>query len=87
MIVVFHRDFKKQHKRLSEKLRAQFFERLLLLRQNPLHPLLHNHQLSGAYQGSWCINVTGDLRAVYDYVENDVIQFTHIGTHHQLFGS
>jgi len=43
--------------------------------------------LSGEYEGSWSINIGGDLRAIYKYEIPDAIIFVDIDTHHNLFGS
>lgn len=87
MIILLHRDFKKAIKRLPKSLRVQFGERVRLLQENPFHPLLCAHELSGAYQGLWSINITGDIRALYEIPEKGTMHFTHIGTHHQLYGN
>lgn len=86
MNYLFHKNFLKQLNKLSPSLREKFYIRLRLLLKNPLHPHLHNHVLHGIHRGAFSIDVNGDVRAIYVVVEKDVIQFTHIGTHHQLYG-
>jgi len=54
---------------------------------SPSHPLLNNHPLHAPFEGSRSINVTGDYRAIFKYLEPDLVIFTRIGTHHQLFGT
>ncbi|MEK7118570.1 MAG: type II toxin-antitoxin system mRNA interferase toxin, RelE/StbE family [Patescibacteria group bacterium] len=82
----FHRRFLKELAKLSLKHEERFYERLALFLNAPDHPLLHRHPLHGKYAGYWSIDVTGDLRAVYR-IQGYACVFTHIGTHHQLFGS
>ena len=87
MKYLFHKNFEKQLNRLQPYLREQFYERLTIFLKNPFHSQLQNHELAGGYKGSWSINISGDIRAIYDVVDDGVIQFTHIGTHHQLYGN
>ncbi len=86
MRVDFHRSFKKRFVRLPQKIRRQFDERLLLFRENRLHPLLNYHELSGVLAGIYSINITGDIRAHFSYHAPDHIVFLDIGSHSELFG-
>ena len=52
---------------------------------NPHHPLLRNHELTGNLQGKRSINITGDWRAVYCEKEPGVVVFEFIGTHSMLY--
>ena len=85
MRVKFHRSFKKQYKKIPVKVRRKFDERLLLFEKEPLHPILNNHSLSGDRVGQWTINVTGDWRAVYIFLEKNTISFIEINTHSNLY--
>ena len=87
MIVTTHRSFDKMYKKLSDDVREAFRRRKDLFIENPFHPLLANHHLTGDWEGSRSINVTGDYRAIYTPVGYDQAVFIAIGTHHQLFGS
>lgn len=79
-------DFKKQYARLQKKFQEQFDERLTLFLEDPTHPLLRVHPLKGAFVGYWSMNVSGDLRALYRMDGDDLIIFSLIGTHSQLYG-
>lgn len=83
----FSKRFRKQYRKLPERLRSRADERLLLFARSPAHPLLHNHELHGAYAGCRSINISGDYRAVYILADPDTALFVAIGTHHDLFGS
>ncbi len=87
MRYLFHRDFEKQLNKLSSSTREKFYERLQLFLENPFHPQLHTHPLRGKHEGSYSINITGDIRAIYSVVTEDVYEFGAIGTHHQLYGN
>ena len=53
---------------------------------DPKDPTLKSHRLSGKWSNHFSINVTGDVRAVYVYIENDVVHFVAVGSHGELYG-
>ena len=90
MKVKFSKKFAKQYDRANSKIQISFDKSLKLFLQNPFHPLLNNHSLSGKLSGYRSINVTGDWRAIYsvaDKSEINVVIFEMIGTHSQLYKS
>ncbi|MEK7535619.1 MAG: hypothetical protein AAB590_01230 [Patescibacteria group bacterium] len=87
MRFITERGFDKQFTKLSPKVRQKFEERWLMFIDNQTHPLLENHPLNPPFAGSRSINVTGDYRAIFKQINPDLIIFTDIGTHHQLFGT
>ncbi len=86
MRITFSKVFKKQRKKMSERLRRRADERLRLFSREPHHPLLNLHPLSGNRAGQWSINVTGDWRAISVYVDGGVIVFIDLDTHSNLYG-
>jgi addiction module RelE/StbE family toxin len=86
MTIQYTPKFKKQYKKLPFKFQRQFDERLLLLLEDPTHPVLRVHPLKGSHGGYWSMNVSGDLRALYLKKGDELIIFALIGTHSQLFG-
>lgn len=77
----FEKDFAKLPKPIKQKViltLEQFIE-------NPFAPSLRNHSLSGRWKGHHSLNVTGDVRAVYVFIENDMVYFIAIGTHSELY--
>lgn len=84
MNIQYHKNFKKQYKKLPLKIRAQFKDRLRLFIQDPFNNQLHNHAVEGVYPHCRSINITGDYRALFKQ-ENDVVIFIIIGTHSQLY--
>ena len=84
MRIDYHKRFTKQYKKLPLKVRLKFVERLKIFINNPISPELSNHPLNGEYLGYRSINITGDVRAVYE-VQNHVIKFLFIDTHSNLY--
>lgn len=65
--------------------RGRLRERLTIFLRDPYHPTLHNHPLRGKYLDYRSINITGDLRAIFKYINNDDCVFVALGTHHDLY--
>lgn len=85
--LTFHRRFEKSYGKLSAREKERCNERLRLFMREPFHRLLYNHPLKGKYEGYRSISIGGDLRAVYKELRTNVVVFTHIGTHAELYDS
>lgn len=85
MKVRFHRHFSRDYKKCPTKVQTQFQKRLRLFLENPYHPLLENHVLHGEWQEFRSINVTGDYRALYYYIGDNMVEFFTIDTHSNLY--
>lgn len=86
MQVGFQKHFKKQFEKLPKKIQGHFYKRLDIFTVDPFHPVLNNHQLSGAMKNMRSINVTGDVRAIYEQVDKNKALFLMIGNHGSLYG-
>lgn len=86
MRVKFTRKFKKLYEKAPLKIRKQFEERVGVFIVDKFHPMLNNHALGGRYSGYRSINVTGDWRAIFRYIEEgEIALFDLLGTHSQLY--
>jgi len=85
MRIRFHKNFEKQYKRLREGQKKRVQERLFLFLENPFNPVLGNHPLKGKYKGYRSINITGDLRVVYKFINEQEYIFITIDTHSNLY--
>lgn len=86
----YSRQFEKDFLRAPKNVQQAFRKRRELFKQNPQHPQLRNHALSGKRKDLRSINVTGDWRALYEEQSDgkslDIIAlFQAIGTHSQLY--
>jgi addiction module RelE/StbE family toxin len=85
MKIVLHKNVKKRYKKFTKSERRQFKERRNLFLENPFHPLLYNHALHGIYAGCRSINITGNLRAIYEEIDKDTVHVIACGTHAELY--
>ena len=60
--------------------------RIELWQEQPNHPLLRLHRLEGKLSNFYSINITGDIRALYEVIGEAVVIYQFIGTHSQLYG-
>ena len=86
MKIFFHRNFKKQYRKIPEKIKQRFKERLAIFGQDPFNPILRNHGPAGRFEGYRSIDITGDIRTIYKTLDEDTVEFAFIGTHHELYG-
>ena len=77
--------FTKRRKAAPLAIKEAFRETLELFLEDPYHPALRNHPLTGKYAGFQSIDVTPDWRALYRG-EGERIIFVNIGTHDHLYG-
>lgn len=84
MEIHFHKNFKKKLKKLSPKIKNQFYARLVLFMKDKTHATLNNHSVDKAFTDCRSINVSGDYRAIFKEENNSVI-FLKIGTHSELY--
>ena len=65
MDIRIKRKFAKQNEKAPKQVQQALDQRLIFFQQNPFHPLLNNHALTGKYKGFRSINISGDWRALY----------------------
>lgn len=85
MTIKLHKNFIRQFDKLSAKNQKKVKERLKVFLKNPYDKRLNNHPLKGKYLNYRSINITGDLRAVYKYIDENECIFVVLGTHSQLY--
>ena len=85
MRFLYSERFCKQIEKLSVKTQTRARERLELFRDDSFSPILKNHKLHGPLQGLRTINVTGDVRIVYQELDNGTCHLIAIGRHKDLY--
>ena len=86
MTIRFSKNFRKQLKNLSVKEQKQFYTRLQWFILDNYDSRLRNHMLAGKFKGLRSISISGDLRALYEVVGDEVYLYQMIGSHSQLYG-
>ncbi len=83
--IEYAKKFRKQYSKLNPKIRTQFKKRQRLWLNDPYNTQLHLHMLTGEYAGLYSINITSDIRALYEKIDDSYVIFGFIGTHSQLY--
>lgn len=71
----------KKNRKLSDRIEKQ----IQLFKENPNHPSLRTHKLSGKVGDKWSISITMGIRMVYLRIDEDKVIFIKIGTHDQAY--
>lgn len=85
MKILFHNNFKKEYKKLTSREQRKCDERMAVFGENPYSVALKNHPLHGVYKGFRSISIMGDIRAIYELIDDDIAYFITIGTHSDLY--
>lgn len=88
MIVLRHRQFRRNYqKRIlpNSNIDKKFEKRLTLFLLNPHNPLLRDHKLTGSLQNFRSFSITGDIRVVYRWEDEETLELYDIGTHNQVY--
>lgn len=84
MRITLHKKFLRKYKKLNNKDKKRFKERRNLFLTNPFDPVLNNHQLNGKYSKYRSINISGDLRVLYEEKDNGIV-FSTIDSRSNLY--
>lgn len=67
---------------------ANLFEAISQLEEDPFHPSLRTHKLTGVLTGAWACSAGYDLRIIFRFVEVEgkkAILLVTVGTHDEVY--
>ena len=73
--------FKKNYRKLSQKIKERAKQKEAIFRINPFDLNLKTHKLSGKEQGVWAFWVNDSYRIKFVFLPNREVLFLDIGTH------
>ncbi|MEO7766019.1 MAG: type II toxin-antitoxin system mRNA interferase toxin, RelE/StbE family [Ferruginibacter sp.] len=80
----FVRAYKKQIKnQISTQL--LFNEKVTLFLQDPYHPQLRTHKLSGKLKDFYSFTIGYDLRVIFYFASENEVIFENIGSHDEVY--
>jgi len=79
------KDFDKSFKKKDKFIKKKALERIKIFKENPFDVLLNNHSLHGEHKDERSFDITGDYRIIFYYINKDIVCFTDIGTHAELY--
>jgi len=77
--------FNKQFAKLPKVQKERLEKTIILFRNEPHHPDLYNHPLTGEWKGHRSISFGGDWRAHFKIIDKETALFVAVGTHIQLY--
>jgi addiction module RelE/StbE family toxin len=73
--------WRKKHPEIMER----FQQKLTLFSNDPFHPSLRTHSLSGNLDGYWAISITYEHRLVFKFVSDTKALLIDLGTHDEVY--
>jgi addiction module RelE/StbE family toxin len=73
-------------RKIDRKLANRIEKQMALFEENPKHPSLRTHKLTGNLSNMRSISITMSIRMVYILIEEKRALFVKIGTHKEVYG-
>jgi addiction module RelE/StbE family toxin len=73
--------WRKKHPELIER----FQQKLILFINEPFHPSLKTHNLSGNFAGYWAISINYEHRLIIKFLSDTKVLLIDIGTHDEVY--
>lgn len=81
MIILYSPKFGREYKKLPEEIKRVAETKEVVFREDPFDPRLKTHKLTGALAGFWSFSVNHSYRIIFDFSDENTVQFYRIGTH------
>lgn len=79
--IKIHQIFERHYKKLSKNTKGRAREREKIFRENPFHPILKTHKLSGKEKEVWAFWINYSYRIKFIFLSDKDVLFLDIGTH------
>ena len=79
--VFYSAAFKRAVKKLSKELQVILVEKGRLFENDPFHPTLRTHKLTGSLQGLWGFSLDYRHRVVFEFVDKQKVILHSVGDH------
>lgn len=89
MILIPKKQFRKHYQKLDKTIQFKVDNTLEIFLEDPQHPLLNNHKLSGKLEHLRSLNVTGDYRIWIHQLDEktyEIVELIDVWTHSDLYG-
>ena len=86
--LIWGSSFKRAHKKVTATnldLKPKIAQALETFVDNPYHPSLRTHKLSGKLRGLWAFVVAYDCRIVFQFLDDQNILLIDIGKHDEVY--
>ena len=88
--LIWDEQFKKIYRKWIRRhpdLKDQFAKKIILFAEDPFHPSLKAHTLSGVLKGLWSFRLSYEQRLVFDFTDESrtKVILIDIGTHEEVY--
>ncbi len=80
-VIDFLPEFRRDYKKLTPATRTLIKAKGAILAQDPFHPFLKTHKLSGALAGWFACSVDYKIRIIFRFVDDKTIVLLRVGDH------
>jgi addiction module RelE/StbE family toxin len=81
LTIYYAPEFKRDYKKLPAEIQLGIKNRGVLFQQNPFHPILKTHKLSGLLDGYWVFSVDHRHRVVFKFQGKHEVLLLRVGDH------
>ncbi len=79
--IEYSRKFLKSLEKLPKRIIEKAEKKEKIFKENPFHPLLSTHKLSGKERESWDFDIDYNYRIKFIFLSDEEVLFLDIGTH------
>lgn len=86
--LVWYKSFERSYKKVikqNPKIKDKLFNTLEQFVENPFHPMLGTHKLSGKLKQYHAFILGYDCRVVFEFLDNDEVALITIGSHEEVY--
>ncbi|MBS4028420.1 MAG: type II toxin-antitoxin system mRNA interferase toxin, RelE/StbE family [Ignavibacteriales bacterium] len=88
--LVWDQQFKRSYKTWTKKhpeLISTLKDRFDVFAENPFHPILKTHSLSGVLEGKWSFRITYEYRILFKFIDKQRqrVLLIDIGSHEEVY--
>ena len=81
MRIIYTSKFRREYKKLPDKVKSIAEEREPVFRANPFHPSLDTHKLHGRLKEFWSFSVGYKYRIIFEFNDKQTVYFHSTGDH------
>jgi len=86
MKVQYSKRFEKSFKKCSARLQKKITQKIEIFIDDPYNQRLRNHPLRGVLKGIRAFSVTGDIRIIFEEIDDYILViFLDVGKHAQIY--
>ncbi|OGY93136.1 MAG: hypothetical protein A3H70_05720 [Candidatus Komeilibacteria bacterium RIFCSPLOWO2_02_FULL_48_11] len=81
MEIIYTSKFRREYKRLPDKIKSIAEQNEKVFRDNPFNPALDTHKLHGRLKEFWSFSIGYKYRIIFEFANKDTAYFHSTGNH------